>query len=452
MSSRDAGFLYLERPNALLHIGCVATVAGNLDRDAVIARVESRLPRMRRYAQRVAPVPFALGHPTWEDDPDFALRDHIHRWALPSPGGEAELTETVATLLAMPLERDRPLWEMHLLEGLHDGRTALLQKVHHCMVDGLAGAQLLEALLDANPATGAFEEPKSVPAPPLPDAPKRAGRAVVDGFWRQLRLAGTVLGTLRAPHTAQEAASRMRAAAWSVLRLAVDDLPQMPWNAPIGKARRLSFTRLPLAAVRNVRMRHAATVNDVVLCALAGGLRQYLLANGIATRSLELTALVPVSLRDARTAAALGNRISAMLVPLCVDLSEELPRLAATRAITERLKHETAWTGIDALLSALDEAPAPIVAMLGSGLRVGRLANLVATNVPGPRETRWLCGRQVEALFPIVPIVDGIGLGMAVLSYDGWLHVGLNADAELMPDLDKLAVGIETAFARLARG
>jgi len=451
MSSRDAGFLYLERPNALLHIGCVATVAGNLDREALIARVQARLPRMRRYAQRATPVPFALGHPTWEDDPHFAVRDHIHRWAIPSPGGETELVETVATLLTQPLERDRPLWEMHVLEGLHDGRSALFQKVHHCMVDGLAGAQLLEALLDSSPVAAAGEAAAPAPAPPIPAAPERAGRAVSDAVWRQLRFAGNALGALRAPSTVREAAARMRAAAWSAVHLAVDDLPEMPWNGPVGKARRLSFTRLPLAAVRAVRKREGATVNDVVLCALAGGLRHYLLANGITTRSLELIALVPVSLRDARAAEALGNRISAMLVPLCIDVSEELPRLAATRVITDRLKHDAAWTGIDALLSALDEAPAPLVAMLGSGLRLGRLANLVATNVPGPRETRWLCGRQVEALFPIVPIVDGIGLGIAVFSYDGWLHVGLNADAELIPDLDKLAAGIETAFARLAR-
>src|SRR5690606_40567884 len=142
-------------------------------------------------------------------------------------------------------------------------------------------------------------------------------------------------------------------------------------------------------------------------------------------------------------------RISGMLVPLCVDLAEEVPRLAATCAITERLKARAAWTGLDALLAALDEAPAPLVALAGSTLRLGRVANLIATNVPGPRETRWLAGHRVEALRPIVPITDGIGLGLAVLSYDGALHVGLNADAGLVPDLDKLRHGIETAFERL---
>jgi WS/DGAT/MGAT family acyltransferase len=225
----------------------------------------------------------------------------------------------------------------------------------------------------------------------------------------------------------------------------------MPWNAPVGSARRLEFTRLPLAAVGRIRARRGGTVNDVVLSVLAGGLHHYLVGSGHATRGLELVALVPVSLRDPQEAQALGNRISGLLVPLCVDLGEEVPRLAATRAVTERLKQNAAWTGIDALLGALDELPPPLVAMVGSRLRVGRLANLVATNVPGPRETRWLAGRRVEALYPIVPITDGIGLGLAVFSYDGWLHVGLNADADAVPDLDKLRHGIEVAFERLAR-
>jgi hypothetical protein len=157
-------------------------------------------------------------------------------------------------------------------------------------------------------------------------------------------------------------------------------------------------------------------------------------------------------LRDSAAAQDLGNRISGMLVPLCVDLADEVPRLAATRAMTQRLKEHAAWTGLDTLLGALDEAPAPLVALLGQSLRLGRLANVVATNVPGPRETRWLAGQRVEALYPIVPITDGIGLGLAVFSYDGWLHVGLNGDADLLPDLEKLRNGIETSFERLATG
>jgi len=202
--------------------------------------------------------------------------------------------------------------------------------------------------------------------------------------------------------------------------------------------------------VRRIRTLRGGTVNDVVLCTLAGGLHRYLRQSGVATRGLELVALVPVSLRSAEQAGAMGNRISAMLVPLAVDPTSEVPRLAATRAMTERLKRDTAWTGIDSLLGALEGMPPALVALAGQGLSLGAIANVVATNVPGPREPRWLCGRRVESLFPIVPIVDGIGLGLAVFSYDGALYVGLNADAALMPDLEKLEQGILEAFAELA--
>jgi WS/DGAT/MGAT family acyltransferase len=451
MSSRDAGFLYLERPHALLHIGCVARLEGTLSRDALIDRLEARLPRLRRYAQRAVPVPLALGHPTWEDDPDFAVHRHVHRWALPAPGGEDELREAVETLLAHPLDRSRPLWEMHLLEGLDGGATALFQKVHHCMVDGLAGAQLLDLLLDSSPSVCDADGARAPFAPDLPAPSERAGRALADGLHRQLRLAGNALAVLRGPGAARDAMARLREAAFSAVQLAARDVPTMPWNARIGGARRLAFTRLPLAAVRRIRKRFGGTINDVVLSVLAGGLHHYLVAGGRSTRGLELVALVPVSLRDAEAARQLGNRISGMLVPLCVDPTEEVPRLAATRATTDRLKQRAAWTGIDALLGALDEVPAPLVALLGSSLRLGRLANLIATNVPGPRETRWLAERRVEAIYPIVPITDGIGLGLAVFSYDDWLHVGLNAGADLVPDLDKLRHGIEVAFERLAR-
>ena len=451
MSSRDAGFLYLERPNALLHIACLAVVEGVLSRDALVARVKARLPRLGRYAQRATPVPLSLGHPTWEDDPRFDVERHVQRWALPAPGGDGELAEMVAALLAQPLDRDRPLWEMHLVEGLDGGRSAVFQKVHHCMIDGLAGAQLLEALLDETP--DACDGPTRPYAPvPSPPVGARAARALADGALGQLRMFGAVLGAVRRPAAARQAANRLRDAAWSALQLAAGEVPELPWNQPVGSLRRLAFTRIPIEGVRRIRRRCGGTVNDVVLSLLAGGLHHYLIANGFPVRGLEPIALVPVSLRDAESAAALGNRISGMLVPLCVDVAEERPRLAATRAVTDRLKARSAWTGIDALLAVLDGVPPPLVAWFGSALRPGRLANVVATNVPGPRGPRWLARRRVEALYPVVPIVDGIGLGLAVFSYDEALHIGLNADATLVPDLDKLQHGIEIAFQRLTRG
>ena len=448
MTSRDASFLYLERAHALLHIGCVAVVDGPLRADVLARRVEARLPRMQRYAQRAVPAPLGLGHPAWEDDPDLDVRDHISQWTLPAPGGEHELRELVSMLLAQPLVRTRPLWEMHCIDGLDGGRSALFQKIHHCMVDGIASAQALEDLLDPTPQVRDFARPRRG-VEPTPDAATRIGRAVADTARTQFGVATSLLGALRGPSEVRGAVRRLRDAAFSAVQLAATDLPAMPWNAPIGPRRRLAFTRLSMNGVRRIRAARGGTVNDVVLCVLAGGLHRYLRQSGVATRGLELTALVPVSLRDANEARAMGNRISAMLVPLAIDPPEEVPRLAATRALTERLKTSSAWTGIDALLGALDGMPPALVAMVGQSLSLGTLANVISTNVPGPRETRWLCGKRVEALYPIVPIVDGIGLGRAVFSYDGFLHVGLNADAGLVPDLEKLEQGILEAFAAL---
>ena len=451
MTSRDAGFLYLERPHALLHIGCVAVVDGRLTPERVARRVEARLPRMRRYAQRAVPAPLGLGHPAWEDDPELDVRAHIARWTLPSPGGDHELRELTAALLAQPLARDRPLWEMHVIDGLDGDRSALFQKVHHCMVDGMAGAQALDDLLDTDarrrdvvrPRGAASRRPTPRHASVARSSTPRASRS-----------------ESRAPGSARCAVPAKRATRCD----GCATRPSRPCNWPHATSRRCRGMRRSAredcsrshgcrcSGVRRIRAAHGGTVNDVVLCALAGGLHRYLRQSGVATRGLELTALVPVSLRGAGEARAMGNRISAMLVPLAVDPHQELPRLAATRALTDRLKTSSAWTGIDALLGALDGMPPALVATIGRSLSLGSLASVIATNVPGPRETRWLCGKRVEALYPIVPIVDGIGLGLAVFSYDGFLHIGLNADAALVPDLEKLEHGILEAFGELLAG
>ena len=448
MSATDAGFLYLDRPHAPLQIAALVWLSGPLSVEALAQRIEGRIGRAPRYAQRAVPVPFALGHFAWEDAPDFDARDHVQRWSLPAPGGEHEACELAARLMAQPLARERPLWEMHLLEGSHDGRTALLIKVHHCMVDGLAGVRLLEEILDAGPRP---IEPAAAPRPAAraSGAGERATRALGESLRRQLHTASTLINAVRRPAQARASARGLLDAAWSGLQLATREIPEMPWNDRLGPRRQLYFARLPLEGVAQVRDARGGTLNDVVLCALAGGLHRYLRDIGHRTRGLELIALVPVSVRREDEAGAYGNRISAILVPLAVDPEDELARFAATRAITERLKTASAWTSIDALLHHLDDLPASLVAAIGKRMRGLRIANLVATNVRGPREARFLGERAVEAIYPVVPITDGIGLGLAVLSYGGALHVGLNADPALVPDLEKLGLAVQAAFEEL---
>ncbi len=449
MSVRDAGFLYLEQPHCPIHIGCVAVLEGQATPDDLAPRIEARLTRTPRYGQRALDVPFGVAHPTWEDDPRVDVRSHLHRWALPSPGGEAELHDTIAQLLMLPLDRSRPLWEMHVLSGLQGGRTAILQKVHHCMIDGIAGVHLLEGLFGVKATARPPRSELRVVPPPLPGPRAQLGRAVTNNLARAAEVVGRAARGLVSPSAARSAAQSLREAYDSARHLATNGVPHLPWNAPVGCRRRVALTRLPFEGVRRVRAVQGGTVNDVVLACLAGGLRRYLDAGGHSTSGFEPTALVPVNLRAPADAAALGNRISAMLVPLAVDSPDDLAGLAATRVISERLKTRAAWAGIDAVLTALEGLPAPLVARLARGLQPGRLANVIATNVPGPRETRYLGRSRVEALYPIVPLVDGIGLSLAVFSYDGWLHVGLNADADLVPDLSKLLHGIEDAFSHL---
>lgn len=449
MSATDAGFLYLDRPHAPLQIAAVVELSGALSLDELAQRIESRIARAPRYAQRAMPVPLALGHPQWEDVPDFDPRDHIQRWALPSPAGPHELRQLAAQLLAQPLSRNRPLWEMHLLESAHEGGTGLLIKVHHCMVDGVSGFRLLDELLDVRPDVVGERAGAPVPPPLLQGAGARVGRAIGLGLRRQLRAAGAMVDAMRHPLRARASAVALRDAAWSAFQLATRDIPEMPWNDLLGPRRELYFARLSIEGVTRVRRARGGTLNDVVLCALAGGLHRYLASIGVRTRGLELTALVPVSLRRDDEAGAPGNRISALLVPLAIDPEDELARLTATRALTDRLKSAAAWTGIDSLLHWLDDLPAGLVAAAARRLGRVRIANLVATNVPGPREPRFLCGRPVDAIYPIVPITDGLGLGLAVFSYAGTLHVGLNTDPGLVPDLEKLGHAIEEAFEEL---
>jgi WS/DGAT/MGAT family acyltransferase len=445
MSATDAGFLYLERPTAPLHLGVVAILDGALSAPELAARMEARLPRLPRYAQRPRNGALGMLQPVWEDAPRFDVRDHVQRWGVPQPGDEHELLEIAARLIAAPLVRHRPLWEMHLLEGLEGGRSALLAKVHHCVADGVAGAYLLEQLLDPPPSLGKEGASRRSTHRPLRRGP--ALRELRELVSPRRGLSGAS-GLGRLP---SDLIQSLREAAPAVARLATHRLAALPWNARLSGRRSLSFLRLPLEGARRIRAACDGTLNDVVLSLLGGGLHRYLQATGIGLAGRSAMAMVPVSLRTAGEEQALGNRISMMAVPLPVDVPDDFTRLDATRAITRDLKARGAWVGIGAVLAAVDRLPAPLLAVLARALPLDRLANVIATNVRGPHELRHLCGRRVEALYPVVPIADGIGLGVAAFSYAGWLHLGLNADPVLVPDLDKLRLGLEESYRALLR-
>jgi len=378
----------------------------------------------RRDADTGAPLGLADAGSFWHSDLSYKPRPAratlLYAIEVPAEGGDTLFCDMLDAWQALPdAMKDR-------LEGL----TAIHNYAH----------------TPRDIFTSGRVEPPPVP---LSGGSERLASALGSFVSGGLRSGVGALTALARPAAARANLERLRSAAFAALHLATDEVPELPWNGPIGPERRLAFTRIPMQGVRHIRSRLGGTVNDVVLSIVAGGLHRQLVSVGMSLRGVELTTMVPVSLRSADEAASLGNRISAMLIPLAVDLESEIARYAATCAITDRLKARADWVGIDALLALLDGLPPALVAGVGKRLRIGRLANLITTNVPGPRETRWLCGRRVEGLRPLVPIVDGIGLGIAIFSYDGWLEIGINADAARVPDLEKLQRGIESAFASL---
>jgi WS/DGAT/MGAT family acyltransferase len=444
-------FLHFEKPHSPLSIGCVAVLEGPVSREELLHHLDTHLAGIQRFSERATPAPFSLAHPAWRPDRGFDLRNHVHRLGVPRPGGEPELCEAIGELMGWPLDRSRPLWEAHLLDGLADERTAVLHRVHHCMLDGVAGAGVLDALLD----TGAVARGARPAASGDGSAAHRErrleplGTALSDSFgaaWRQTRHA---LDLVQHPGHLKRGLDPAREISRWALRRVLDAPSPLPWNRSIGPRRRVVFTRFPLAQARAIRAARGCTVNDVVLCVLAGGLRRYLESLGIDPERQPLVAAVPVSVRTPMQRAALGNRLGVLFVPLALGPGEEADRLDRTAALTRRLKEGQGHDALAALLGAADLLPPALVAWIGRRARIPSLAGVIATNVRGPESPRYLAGRRVEALYPIVPVADGLGLGLAVLSYAGVIHVGLNADADRVPDLEKLRAGIEEAAARL---
>jgi WS/DGAT/MGAT family acyltransferase len=452
LSPLDAAFLRLEARDAPLHIASAAVFDGPVPSyDEVLDLVASKLPLLPRYRQVVQEVPLWLGRPVWVDDPAFVLRDHVRHTAVPAPGGVDQLRTLCARLLSRSLDRRRPLWEAWLVEGLDGGRWALLSKVHHSVVDGIAGTDLLTRVLDVSPN----------PEPPPPDtwAPAPApGR---------LGLLASAVGSIPGPRAGAarvaEAARHPRRAAGELLE---DAHGLATWAAVVRPARRTSlvgplsrdrgwgWASVTLDDVRVVRHSLGGTVNDVVLALVTSAFRDLLLSRGEEPARHAVRTLVPVSVRARHAApdeALLANRVSAMVADLPVHVADPVARLAAVRAELDRLKASGESRFGEALTEAAAALP-PLLLSLGlyGGFRLPqRQLVTVTTNVPGPPVTLWALGRRVRSLHPFVPIADRVRIGVAVTAYEGVLHVGVTTDARTVPDLEVLTTGIERALAEL---
>jgi WS/DGAT/MGAT family acyltransferase len=458
LSAQDRSFLDLEGPSTHMHVGgaflfekgSLATPQGGVDIDKIRDYVASRLHRIPRYRQRIAWIPIE-DHPVWVDDDRFNIHYHVRHAALPAPGDDRQLKRLCARILSQPLDRGRPLWEMWVVEGLEHDRFALVCKTHHCMIDGVSGVDLLAVLLAATP------DKEFEPGPVWYPNPAPGGLALLrDAAWRRVTLpvalAGAAVGALRRPEVTWERAREVASGLGQTLAAALSPAADTPLNRPIGPHRRFDWVGFDIVEVKRVKDRLGGTVNDVVLATVAGAVSRFLDQRGIPLRrqrEMDFRAFCPVSVRSREERGALGNRVSSIVARLPIAERDPARRLAAVREVTADLKQSKQALGAE-VLTSVSEWTAPTLAALAARLAfANRLSNVVVTNVPGPQIPLYLLGARMLETYPLVPLFEGQGLGIALFSYGGGLYWGFNADWDQFPDLHDFVVAIDASFREL---
>lgn len=453
LSALDAAFLAVETETSPMHVGAVAIFEagplarpeGGIDIDRIRSLVEALL--VPRYRQRIARIPFT-NHPVWIDDARFNLHYHVRHMSLPAPGDERQLKRLAGHVMALPLDRTKPLWELWVVEGLANGRFAILTKTHHCMIDGVGSADLMVASMSRSPDASA-PRPKRWRARPAPSPLELlAGelRRGADGGLAALDAARrAVAHPLDTARTLGEAITSVGEALGASLHRA----SPTPLNLEIGPHRRFDWLRLDLAEVKDVKKQLGGTVNDVVLATVAGGLRRFLAGRRVDVAALEFRAMVPVNIRTQDQTGAFGNRVAMMSAAL--PLAERSPRKRLARVIEtmHELKSSKQARGVEILEEISEIGLTALFAQLARLTAVTRPFNVVVTNVPGPQFRTYLLGAPLVEAYPLVPLYRNQALGVALFSYDGALYWGLNADWDALPDLHDLVDALAAEFEAL---
>jgi diacylglycerol O-acyltransferase len=452
LTGLDASFLHLEDSAAHMHVAGVMLFEGPPPAyEDLLDAIEGRLGLVPRYRQRLAFVPLGQGRPKWVDDPHLNLRYHVRSTALPAPGSERQLKDLAGRVFAQQLDRDKPLWEMWLVEGLEGDRFAMLSKTHHALVDGISGVDIMSVLLDTSP------EPTTPPDTgerwlprPMPSSAQLFGEALMERATVPAELVRSLRAAFRGPRRVVEglrdAAVGVGAMAWAGLNPA----PASPYNKPIGPHRRYTWVRANLADLKAIKNELGGTVNDVVLATVAGALGKHLRRRGQNTDGLELKAMVPVSVRADVQRGALGNRVAAMMAPLPVWCQDPVARLDIVREQLKGLKSGGQAVGAQVLTELSGFAPSTVMGQASRLMSRQRFFNVVVTNVPGPQLPLYLAGRRMIDPFPMVPLAKNQGLGIALLSYAGRINFGLVGDYDVMWDLDDFANDVHESLGELA--
>jgi diacylglycerol O-acyltransferase len=448
MSPQDAMFLHVENDVTPMHIGGVSIFEGPPPPfEELRAMVGSKLDLTPRYRQKVRFVPLGMGEPIWVDDPHFNIDYHLRHSAVPAPGSETQLRATAARVFSQHLDRSKPLWEIWMVQGLDEDRWALLSKVHHCMVDGVAATDMMSLMFGERPEAANGEVWHPDPEPTGIDLIAYSARHRLRDPAAQVRFA------LRAPSEVLRAvgnAARALAVAAPAMRPGTSSL-----TGPIGPHRVWSWAKVPLTSVKEVRSALGGTVNDVVLTLITNGYRELLQGRRepISSRTVIRT-MVPVSVRKPGESGVYNNRVSAVFARLPVGIENPIERLHDIRSQMDGIKSSKQAVAGDALAQLSGFAP-PMLLALGSRLatRSARLnMDTATTNVPGPQLPLHTLGRRLLASYPYVPIVGSIRIVVAIFSYDGELYFGVTGDRDHAPDIDTLTAGIEADIDSLLKG
>lgn len=448
LSSLDAGFLHIETDRSQMHVGSVTIFEGPAPTYEEFADSISRILHLvPKYRQKVRFVPLGLGPPVWVDDPHFNLGYHLRHTALPPPGGTTELRNLTGRVMSQLLDRTKPLWEIWIVEGLGEGRWATISKVHHCLVDGVAGVDLLAVILSITRETPEAD----APIPEWKPSPEPSGTALArDALGKQpLQLARTIASGAR--HPAQAARNT-----FSTIRGIASYAPVLRFHgssltAPVGPHRSFTWTSRPLEDAKKIKDALGGTVNDVVLSVITHGFRELLLASGDSVEGRTVRSMVPVSLRARDEHGIFDNRVSALFVDLPVGIEDPVERLAAVRSQMDHLKRTGQAVAAKALIGLGNFAPVTLLHLGGRAMIRAPAAvfETVTTNMPGPQFPLYALGREMVEAYPYVPIGQRVRISTGIWSYNGMLTFGISGDWDASLDLDMLAKGIDAGFTAL---
>jgi len=452
LTAVDASFLSNENENSHMHIGAVLIFEGPPPSyEEFVAHVESRLPYVPRYRQKLVRPPLEAGRPLWADDTGFNLSFHMRHTALPSPGSDNELIALANRIFSQSLDRTKPLWEMWLVQELQDDRFAILIKSHHAMIDGVSGVDIGTVLFDVTPDPEPQAPTEEWKPRPEPSNLSLLRQSVTDLASTPLRLTESAINAVRRPESVVDRIGDGAEGVSEVARAFADPAPDVPLNTEIGPHRRIAWARADFSDFRRIKNAHDTTVNDVVLAVVAGSVRNWLINRGVETEGLELRAMVPVSIRAEDERGQLGNKLATMRAPLPVYEPDPVKRLEIVSAAMDGLKQSKQALGAEVIARLNDFAPPTLLAQAARLTFSTRLFNLLVTNVPGPQIPLYVLGRKLQETFPVAFLAKNHALAIGVMSYNGQVNFGLLGDYDAMPDIKLISEGLNDALDELLR-